>query len=304
MSTVLLTGGTGLIGRALIKVLQQRGYHLKILTRQANLSIGDGVEYLAWDPLQDKLPLAALDDVDYLIHLAGANVAEKRWTAARKRELLESRIYTVDLLWKAFADRGHRLKAVVSASAIGYYDARQDRWFQETDPPGEDFLAQTCVAWEAHVQRFQELASRVVMLRTGIVLSQEGGFIEPFLQALRWGVAPILGSGTQWISWIHIHDLCRLYANSLITEHMLGPYNAVAPQPVQQKELILTLARMIKKQFFVPIYVPSWSLKLMLGEMSVEVLKSLRVSAEKVQAIPFQFSFPEIGEALNDLFKH
>lgn len=300
MPTVVMTGGTGLIGQALVAVLKERGYHIKLLTRR-RLASAAGVEYLSWNPQQGQLPVEALLDADYLIHLAGANIAEKRWTASRKQELLWSRTHTLDLLLNVFMHHRHQLKALVSASAIGYYDASQDRWFQETDAPGQDFLARTCVEWEAHARRFEALPVRVVMLRTGIVLSRHGGFLVPFLRALRWGVAPILGSGAQWISWIHVQDLCRLYANALITEQMVGSYNAVAPEPVTQKQLILSLAEMMKQHYFVPLHVPAFVLKMLLGEMSVEVLKSVRVSPQKLQQTGFQFSFPDIHSALTEL---
>jgi uncharacterized protein (TIGR01777 family) len=302
MPTVLMTGGTGLIGRALTGMLQQRGYRIKLLTRRKQAAEA-GIQYLFWDPERGKLPAEDLLDADYLIHLAGANVAEKRWTAVRKQELVWSRTRTLDLLWDVFSRHPHQLKAVVSASAIGYYDASQDRWFQETDAPGKDFLAQTCVEWEAHAHRFEALSVRVVCLRTGIVLSRQGGFLVPFLRALRWGVAPILGSGVQWISWIHIHDLCRLYANALITEQMVGAYNAVAPEPVTQKNLILSLARLLKKQYFVPLHVPALLLRILMGEMSIEVLKSVRVSAQKLQQEGFQYSYPDISSALSALLQ-
>ncbi|MBX6379736.1 MAG: TIGR01777 family protein [Thermoflavifilum aggregans] len=300
MPTVLMTGGTGLIGQSLVNILQQRGYHIKLLTRSMRRD-HPGVQYLLWNPQRKELPVTDLLDADYLIHLAGANIAEKRWTAARKQELLLSRTHTLDLLFDVFSHHPHQLKALISASAIGYYDASQDRWFEETDAPGHDFLAKICLEWEAHASRFEALSVRVVMLRTGIVLSRQGGFLAPFLKALRWGVVPILGSGTQWISWIHIHDLCRLYANALITGQMKGPYNAVAPEPVTQKDLMLTLARMLKKQYFVPFHVPAFMLRLLLGEMSTEVLKSVRVSAQKLQREGFQYSFPDIHSALSEL---
>lgn len=306
MATVLITGGTGLIGKALTKALLEKGYEVIILTRAPAKFATDTtrLNYMAWDPAAQTIDTEAITKADHIIHLAGAGVADKRWSKKRKREIVESRVKSGELLVKALKETANKVQSVISSSAIGWYgpDTKgQAAGFTEESLPAPDFLGQTCEQWETSIEPVTRLGKRLVKLRTGIVLSKEGGALKEFLKPLRFGIASILGTGRQMISWIHIDDMVRLYITAIEKEHMSGVYNAVAPFPVTNKQLIIALARKKRGRFFIPIYVPSFVLKIMLGEMSIEVLKSATVSCEKLSKEGFVFQYPTIAAAFNDI---
>jgi uncharacterized protein (TIGR01777 family) len=309
MATVLITGGTGLIGTALTKALLEKNYKVIILSRSKESSkpgsLHGNVSYAHWDVEKQIIDKAALAKADYIVHLAGAGIADKRWTKNRKREIKESRVKGGELIVKALQESPNKIKAVIGASAIGWYGADPQipnpHPFREDDEADKGFLGETCFAWEQSIQPLVATAVRVVKLRTGIVLSHEGGALKEFKRPLQFGVAAILGSGRQMISWIHIEDLVRIYIMAIENEEMRGIYNAVAPSPVSNKKFTLQLARIRKGNFFVPIYVPSFILKLVLGEMSIEVLKSATVSCEKIHYNGFTFMYPSIEVALKCL---
>lgn len=301
MATVVITGGTGLIGTALSKLLVDNGYKVIILSRTGHDSAGQQqLEFAEWDLQQRTIDKKAIQEADYIVNLAGANVGAKRWTKKRKQEIVDSRVQSGITIVKALQDIPNKVKAVISSSAIGWYgpDRKDKKKFVETDPVDRGFLGDTCRLWEESVEPVSELGKRLVKLRTGIVLSEDGGAIPEFRKPIRFGFATILGSGQQVVSWIHISDICRMYLAAIENERMQGVFNAVAPNPVSNKELIISLAKKIKGKFYTPIYVPSFALKLVLGEMSVEVLKSATVSCEKIQLSGFQFSFPTIDAAI------
>ncbi|MFY0252411.1 TIGR01777 family oxidoreductase [Chitinophaga sp. 30R24] len=302
METVIITGGTGLVGTALTRLLLERGYKVIILSRYPEKGNNNGVTYAHWNIDTQSIDKEAIQQADYIVHLAGANVGEKRWTAARKQEIVDSRTKSSELIYTALKTIPNKVKKVISSSATGYYGEFNDHIFTETDPPGNDYLAHTTVAWEQSISKVKELDKQLVIFRTGIILSREGGALKEFYQPLRFGFATILGSGEQIIPWIHIHDIVRLYFNAIVNDKLEGTYNAVAPNPVTNRELILTMARVAKGRSFMTTYVPGFALKLALGEMSVEVLKSVKASAAKIQQTGFQFSYPTIGEAMEQLF--
>jgi uncharacterized protein len=302
MQTVLITGGTGLVGKALGQALLAKGYRVIILTREiSRQSPFAHLTYANWNVEQQIIDKQALASADYIIHLAGAGVADKRWTAKRKNEILDSRVNSSKLIVDSLQTVQHNVKAVVSASAIGWYgpDAvvPNPTPFVETDEPHTDFLGSTCKLWEESIEPVMAAGIRLVKLRTGIVLSKEGGALKEFLKPLKFGVAAVLGNGKQVISWIHIDDLVSMYIAAIENEKMSGAYNAVAPVPVSNKQLTLTLAKS-RKRFFIPIHVPSFMLKIILGEMSVEVLKSATVSSSKIEETGFLFRFSAIDKAL------
>ena len=311
MSTVLITGGTGLIGRALTKELSAKGYDIIILTRKlpaTENSFPPKIRYATWNLDADAIDHRAIADADIIIHLAGAGVAEKRWTKKRKKEIAESRTKSADLLVKSLKEIPNKVRLVIAASAIGYYKpslpAEGNYMRLETEPPDPGFLGRTCRQWEQHLLPFSTLGIRLVILRTGIVLSSEGGALPSFMHPIRFGIAAILGSGNQVISWLHIEDLCRIYLASIQEQNMEGVYNAVAPNPVNNKTFTKELARQLKGKNFLTLHVPAFVLRLLLGEMSIEVLKSIRVNAEKLRQTGFQFVFPSIQSAFENLIRN
>jgi uncharacterized protein (TIGR01777 family) len=291
-----------MIGRRLTQLLIAKEYEVIIMSRHSSTVKHPllGVAYAAWDIGSQTIDKTAIEKADHIIHLAGAGVADKRWSKNRKLEIISSRTQTSSLIVKALAEIPNHVKTVVSASAIGWYGADTDlsriNGFTEEAPPDTAFLGETCRLWEESIQPVQQLGKRLVKLRTGIVLSNEGGALKEFKKPLRAGIATILGSGRQMISWIHVDDLCRMYIHAIENKEMQGAYNAVSPNPVTNKELILRLARHMRGKFYLPVHVPSWVLSIALGEMSIEVLKSATVSCRKVQTTGFDFQYPNVKE--------
>ena len=300
MATILITGGTGLIGKALTGMLIHRGHRIIILTRSGERSSGQ-VSYLSWNVAAGKFPPSAVAETDYVVHLAGANVGSRRWSARRREEIVRSRTDGSALLTEALKIHPNRVQTVVSASALGYYGPDKDRPFRESDPPAGDFLGETCRLWEASLAPLRQLGKRLVILRTGIVLATEGGVFPALKGPLRAGIGAIPGSGKQIISWIHLVDICRMYMQALEDPSVDGVYNAAAPEPVPYKTLVLSLALRLRGKFFIPIHVPAPFLKIALGDMSVEVLKSCTVDTRKIREAGFQCVYPQVEAALEDL---
>ena len=278
MATILLTGGTGMIGSHLQKFLIEKDYKIIVLVRdnaKEKPSSNANISFAKWNVEKGEIDKAAIAQSDYIIHLAGANVAEKRWTNKRKKEIVESRTKSGDLIIKSLKEIPNKIKAVVSASAIGWYgpDTTQSskNGFKEDEPAATDFLGATCKLWEQSIQPVSTLYKRLCILRFGIVLSEKGGALEEFKKPLKFGVASILGNGKQVISWIHVNDLCRLLLFAIENENVSGIYNAVAPNAVTNKVLTLTLAKQMRNKLFIPVHVPAIVLKKMLGELSIEV---------------------------------
>ena len=310
MPTVLLTGGTGMIGTHLQNFLLENGYSIIVLIRneKQRKPSSNNISYAKWNVEKNEIDKDAIAEADYIIHLAGANVAEKRWTDKRKKEIVESRTETGALLVASLKEIPNKVKAVISASAIGWYgiDTNESRLhgFKEDAPAANNFLGNTCKLWEENIKPVEQLNKRLAIFRFGIVLSKKGGAFDEFKKPLQFGIAGILGDGKQIISWIHINDLCRLLLFAIEHENISGIYNAVAPQPVSNKELTLTLAKNMRGKFFIPVHVPAFALKLALGELSIEVLKSATVSSEKITKAGFGFLYPSTTIALESLKKN
>lgn len=301
MAIILITGGTGLIGTALTKELLNKNHDVIILTRSPQkYSNTSRLSYAGWDLKKQVIDAAAIARTDYIVHLAGAGVADKLWTKKRKKVIVESRTKSSELIIKGLRENANDVKAVIAASAIGWYgtDKIHSKQFVETDTSSDDFLGNTCKEWEASVEPVASLEKRLVKLRTGIVLTKEGGALKEFKKPLYFGIAAILGSGKQIVSWIHIDDLVRLYIYAIENEKLSGVYNAVAPAPVTNKNLVIELAKTTRGKFYIPVYVPSFVLKLVLGEMSIEVLKSATVSCEKIKKEGYIFLYPSLKSTL------
>lgn len=308
MATILITGGTGLIGRAMIQSFVEKNHQLIVLTRKIPaVHYGSRVKFALWDIGKQTIDGDAIAKADYIIHLAGANVAGKRWTEKRKKEIVGSRVKSGQLLVKAIKETPNQVRAVITISGIGWYGPDQvipnHHSFTEDLPAYNDFLGQTCKQWEESLEPVTESGLRLVKLRTGIVLSSTGGALKEFAKPLKFGIAAIMGSGKQVMSWIHIDDLVNLFLFAMENENISGVYNAVSPQPVTNKELILELADVKRGKLYVPVHIPAAVLKLILGELSIEIIKSATVSAAKIQVEGFNFQYREL-QALHSLFKN
>ncbi|MEI8052233.1 MAG: TIGR01777 family oxidoreductase [Bacteroidota bacterium] len=304
--TILITGGTGLVGTELCKLLVQKGYKIIVLSRsKTNLYVSPSISFAHWDINNNFIDRNAIIHADYIIHLAGAGVVDKKWTAAYKKEIQDSRIKSSELIVDVLKNNPHKVKAIISASAIGWYgaDVKENYQFVESDPADGHFLGETCKLWEESIEPTTKLGIRVCKIRTGIVLSTKGGALKEFMNPIKFGLATILGNGKQIVSWIHIEDICRIFIHAIENEQLTGSYNAVSPNPVSNKTLTVTLAKIMRGIFFIPVYVPKFILKIMMGERSIEVLKSADVNCEKIRTSGFVFLFPGIEVALKNLLR-
>jgi uncharacterized protein len=307
MAVVLISGGTGLIGTKLTTHLIERNYEVIILSRNnRNSSANPKISYSFWDIKKQVIDAAVIQKADYIIHLAGAGVMDKKWTNEYKQTIRDSRTKSSALLIKSLHENEHKVKSFIAASAIGWYGADayplvHKNGFIETDPPAKSFLGETCIFWENSVDPITQMGIRLVKFRNGIVLSNEGGAFKEFKMPLNFGVAAILGDGKQVVSWIHIDDVCRMYIDAMENRDIQGVYNAVAPSPVTNKKLILVTAEKFRNKFFVPVHVPIFFLKLFMGKRSVEVLKSATVCDKKIKSTGFTFLYPTIESAVEQL---
>ena len=306
MANILITGGTGMVGRALTKKLTADGHQVVVLSRNpAKGKPQQGVRYAAWNVGAGTIDQQAVADADVLVHLAGANVAQGRWTAARKKEIVDSRVQSGALLVKALREMPNKIHTVVSASAIGWYGADPQipnpKPFAETAPADDEFLGKICVQWESAIEPVEELGKRLVILRIGIVLSNEGGAFAAFKKPAQFGIQAALGTGKQMISWIHIDDLVGLFQKAIADKNMTGVYNAVAPQPVSNERMMEEIGKHGHK--LASVKVPQFLLKLALGEMSIEILKSATVRSAKAEAAGYVFQFPSVQTAVANLMR-
>lgn len=298
---VLITGGSGLIGRYLTSLLLERGYSVAHLSRKQD-QFGR-VRVYRWDPEKGILDPSILEGTDYIIHLAGANIGERRWSGRRRREIVSSRVTSALLLYRKVTENSIPLKAFISASAVGFYgSATIEKIFSETDHPGAGFLASTCRQWEDAACLFEKHGIRTVRIRNAVVLEKEDSALKRLMGPAKYGFLVRVGSGKQYMPWIHIRDLCEIYIRAVEDHGLSGVFNAVAPEHVTLNEFIELLSSIMKKPVFL-ISVPSFVLKLVMGEMSSVVLNGSRISSEKITAKGFKFSFGNPGNALNDLLK-
>lgn len=298
-SSVLITGGSGLIGRYLTSALLSEGYKVSHLSR--NGDVNAKVRVFNWDPEKKTIDSGAFEGVDYLIHLAGANIGEKRWTRKRKKEIVNSRVASAEFLHEIISVNKITLKAFITASATGYYGSvTTDKIFDEDDPPSKDFLGTTCRLWEGGADQFARMGIRTVIIRTAVVLEKSDSALSKLMKPARFGLAVRLGSGRQYFPWIHIDDLCKIYVKAVKDEKMQGAYNAVAPEQINHNDFVRTMAAVLGIPFFLPP-VPAWILRAALGEMSDIVLKGSRISCKKIIKAGYIFRFERLDGALRNV---
>ncbi len=300
----LISGGTGLVGSALVKELKMQGHHIHILTRNPKAyATTDQVTYFEWDPKKNYLDPKALQSVEHIIHLAGSNIAGSRWSEDYKKELLDSRILGTRLLCSELKKQGRKVKSIVSSSAVGYYGSYLDnssKKFSEEDcAESKDFLSDLCLQWEEELHQLSAFADRAVILRFGLVLSKNGGLFQRLKPVFELYQGAVLGKGKQGFSWIHIEDLTRLIFWS---ESQKGILNAVSPNPTSNASFTKAMNKAMGKFSLFP-RVPSFLIRMLFGEMSVLFLKGQYVSAERILEMGFEFSHPELSETLNSLLK-
>ncbi len=294
MKVVLITGASGLVGKSLTRLLKETGYEVRMLTTRRALTEREG--YFYWNPATLELDAKALEGVDVIVHLAGSSIGAGRWTKRRKQEIEESRTGSTTLLVDKVKELKIELKAFVSASATGYYgSSTSETIFDEYSPAGNDFLAQICVAWEKAADRFQQEGIRTVKLRTGVVLAKGAPALEKMLLPVKLGIGGPLGNGRQFMPWIYIGDLCHMYLRAIEDESMSGAWNAVAPQHISNRQLMKSLAHKLRKPFFFPP-VPSFLLRMLLGEMAIIITDGSRVTPRRFNAAGFKYEVETIDE--------
>ncbi|GAB3201739.1 uncharacterized protein (TIGR01777 family) [Pontibacter aydingkolensis] len=296
---ILITGGSGLIGMRLSEMLIDLGYEVAHLSR--NPSKVSNYKTFKWDVDKGYIDDNAISYADYLINLAGASVADEKWSEERKKEILNSRVDSINLLHKCLSNTQHHIKGFLSASAIGIYGDSGNRLVSEESTFADDFLAEVCKAWEAAAWQMRDLNLRTVIFRLGIVLSKKGGALPQIAKPIKMMAGAPLGTGKQYMSWVHIDDACRLFIKAIEDTQFEGVYNAVAPHPVTNEEFTKELAEIMHKPLVLP-KVPAFAINLMMGEMSEVVLASQRVSANKVMQTGFTFEYNYLEEALESFY--
>jgi uncharacterized protein (TIGR01777 family) len=302
INRVLITGGSGFVGVYLTKHLLAKRYKVSVLSRSIMENTSD-VNYFLWDIEAKTIDKTCLDNVQTIIHLAGENVASGRWSETRKKRILQSRIESTELLYDLLSTESHVVKSFISASAIGIYGSvTSDLILEENNIAGTDFLANVCEQWESSIFKVNTLGIRTVALRTGIVLASDQGALAKMLTPFKLGFGSALASGNQYIPWIHIHDLCQMYVFAMENQDIKGAFNAVVGDEVTNEEFSRKFAKAVKRPLFMP-NIPKFIMQLIFGEMSVILTEGSRISSEKIKAKGFQFSFSNLSEALEKLFK-
>lgn len=297
---VLITGATGLIGNKLVQLCHQQGWTVNYLsTSKDKLQNKENYKGFYWNPSKNEIDVKCFNNVDTIFHLVGASVS-KRWTAEYKEEILSSRIQTTQLLFKTIEINNFPIKKIVSASAIGIYPTSLTNYYDENhSETNSSFLGDVVQKWESEVDTFKSLNIQAVKLRIGLVLSKNGGALPKIVQPIKFGVGAAFGKGTQWQSWIHIDDLAAMFIYA-VENDIKGIVNAVAPNPVTNLELTTAIAKLLKRPLILP-KVPKSILSLILGEMHIILFESQRVSSKKIESLGFNFQYPNLKPALENL---
>lgn len=296
---VLISGGSGFIGKNLTNVLLSNGFSVSILSRSTKQNIGD-IKYYKWDINTHFIEEEAVIKADYILHLAGENIAEKLWTAKRKDEIVQSREQSIQLIYDVLKKNNKKLDAFVSASGVGIYGAiNGEEICTENTPAENDFLGSTCQKWEAAADTITTLGIRVVKIRTGLVLGKDDGFLKKLTPIFKLKLGSALGSGKQYMPWIHVNDLCAIYLGALQNSEMAGAYNAAIFDNTTNTAFSKTLAKVYRYSIWLP-NVPAFLIKMVLGEMALIILTGRRVSSGKIEKTGFKFKFTNLENALKD----
>jgi len=298
----LVTGGTGFVGHRLLAKLDQPVVVSRDAIKAAKKLEPLKANIVAWNPMTEPLPAKALQDVDTIFHLAGDPVAEGRWTEKKKQRIRDSRVIGTQNLVAGLAAASTKPKTLISASAVGYYGDCGDAEIDERSPPGSDFLADVCIRWEREALAAKDLGIRVVVIRTGIVLGEKGGALAKMLTPFQLGLGSPLGSGNQYVPWIHIDDLVELMLFAAREPHISGPLNGAAPHPVTNRDFTTTLGHVLGRPTFMPA-VPPLALKIVFGDMGQMLLGSQRALPRAALAAGFAFRYPELEGALKDVLR-
>jgi uncharacterized protein (TIGR01777 family) len=293
---VLIAGGSGFTGKLLSEYFISSGFDVAILSRESR-----GEKNFFWDPKKEEIDEKALSGVSCVINLSGASIAGRRWTRKRKQEIINSRIQSTDFLYEKLRTINHQVDTFISASGTGYYGNHKSEWLDETSSPSGGFLSNCCRYWEEAATKVSALGIRTVIFRIGVVLSGEGGALPKLALPVKLYVGSPLGSGKQFISWIHYADFCTLFLKAVEDKNMNGIYNAVAPEPVTNRTFMKSLAQALNRPMFLPP-VPSFLLRLVLGEMATALTSSERVSSKKITDVGFHFQFPQLDSALKNIY--
>jgi uncharacterized protein (TIGR01777 family) len=297
---VLITGGTGLIGKPLTQALLAKGYQVSHLSRTPGKN--PQVKTYLWNVQEGQIDANCIDNVDTIVHLAGAGIADKRWTDERKKLLIDSRTQSIKLVYNLLKQKpNHQVKNIISASATGYYSNRGNELLTENSRPMHDFLGTCCIEWEKAVDEGNELGLNITKFRTGVILTTNGGALVPLALPVKYGVGAALGNGKQYIPWIHLQDAVDMYLQAIDNQLPPAVYNMVAPNPVTNQELTQAVAHQLHRPLWLP-NVPALALKLILGEMSLVVLGSTRVSAQKIEETGYKFKYAYINQALEAIY--
>ena len=302
---VLVTGATGFVGKRLVRRLVSLGHRVSILTRDTEIArkrLPLICDFHKWEPELYPPSSQAFNEVDAVVHLAGENIADGRWSESRKNKIKDSRVLSTRNLVSTLKSMENSPDTFVSASAVGFYGKNKPVELYEDLDSGKDFLANVCKEWEHEAFVTGKSSIRTIALRIGIVLGYEGGAMKKMLPPFWVGAGGNLGDGTQWMSWIHVNDLVEIIIHSLENKEVQGVYNATSPEPVTNKEFTKCLAKALRRPALIPV--PKFALKLILGEMSDLLLGSLKVSSKKIIESGYKFQFPDLTSSLNDICKN
>jgi uncharacterized protein len=297
---ILVTGATGLIGSRLCQILTGDGHTVIALSRSTERARSLAVaEVYKWQPEAELPPEQALNEVDAVVHLAGEPIAAHRWSDEQKKRIRDSRVLSTRNLVNALRSAATKPRVFVSSSAIGFYGDRQDELLIESSPAGNDFMSEVCVSWEQEAERAKQFGLRVVAIRTGVVLSAEGGALKKMLPPFRLGVGGPLGSGKQWFPWIHIEDIVGIFRDAILSSSLSGPVNGTAPELATNAEFTRQLGRVLHRPAFMPV--PEFALRTLMGEMASVLLGSHRVVPKMMLDAGYRFQYPNLASALENL---